>query len=57
MAQELPTIPDPHSLLATGNFGGMSPAPQAKLQSYKSVEFLSNLKNLQLPCTNEKSPY
>ena len=57
MAQELPVIPDPHSLLATRSFGGISPCPQAQFQPYKSVEFLSNFQNVKLPCTNKKSPY
>jgi len=56
MAQELPIIiPDPHSLVATESFGGLSTPPN-KAQ-YKSVEFLSNFQNVKPPCTNEKLPY
>jgi len=45
MAQELPImIPDPHSLVVTGSFGGLN-LPPNKAQ-YKSVEFLSNFQNV-----------
>jgi len=59
MAQELPImIPDPHSLVAMGRFGGLSSPPHLrKLQQYKTVAFLSNFHNVELPCTNEKPFY
>jgi len=49
-------ISDPHNLVATGGFDGLSP-PQTKLHQYQSVEFLLNFQNVKPPCTHERPRY
>ena len=44
-------IPDPHSVLATISFDGLSLPTHTKLQQYRSVTFLSNFQNVKPPCT------
>jgi len=44
-------ISDPHNLVATGSFGGLS--LQTNLQQYQLVEFLSNFQNVRPP---QKAP-
>jgi len=57
MAHELPIrIPDPHSLVAAGSFGGLS-FFQSKLQQYESVEFLSNFQIVKPPAQTNPSYY